>query len=188
MAWYKSSVKKHGWRGWQRNLALSKRGMAIGTEVHGLIESFINNVSYEITEKYPSRQLADSLYDVVNPKIDEYIALEPHLVSNELRLHGTADVIVRMNYCPGLWVGDWKTSYEKSETHPIQLAIYALMWNEQHPGQQIDQGWIARIDKKSKNLNVKIDEYKGLKKYYPVIRALRTIYDYTKTLGEYKSE
>lgn len=186
MAWYKSQVRLHGWRGWQKCLAQTKRGGTIGTEVHTLLESFITKVNQytPISGKYNSEQFADALFDKVNPLVDEWIYPdkngEPHLISNELKIHGTADMIVRLNYETGLWIGDWKTSAQKSGTHAIQLAIYALCWNEQHPDQEIDKGFIARVDKKSKRLTVHIDEYKGLRSYYPVIQALRTIWQYSR--------
>jgi hypothetical protein len=179
LAWYRSAVKKHGWRGWQLCKAQSKRGTTIGSEVHTWLESFITKIPLGLEkDKYNSRMYADALFDEVNPRVDEYVAIEPHLVSNELRIHGTADMIVRLNYDTGLWVGDWKTAAGKSETHPIQLAIYALCWNEEHPEQAVDKGFIARVDKKSKKLGVHIDEYLGLSQYYPVVKALREIYSY----------
>jgi hypothetical protein len=156
--------------------------MRIGTEVHALIEGYIKKEPIKLEwqeDKYNSQQFADALFDVINPRVYEWVAIEPHLKSEKLKIHGTADCIVRMELEPGLWVGDWKTGAHKSNTHPIQLAIYALCWNETHPDQMIDQGFIARVDKKSKGINVKIDEYKGLKQYYPVIRALREIWSYT---------
>lgn len=180
MAWYKASVKKSGWRGWQKCLAQTKRGGTIGTEVHSLIESFIAKHPIRASDKYDSQLFADALFDKVNPLVDEWVSIEPHLKSEVLKIHGTADMIMRLNYETGLWIGDWKTSAQKSTTHPIQLAIYALCWNEAHPDQKIDQGFIARVDKKSKRLDVHIDEYKGLQKYEEVIRALRTIWSYSR--------
>ena len=179
-SWYKSQVKKHGYRGWQLCKAQSKRGMAIGSEVHTLLESFINKKEpeFNITGKYDSQSIADALFDKVNPLVDEWVAIEPHLKSEELKIQGTADAIIRMNLTPGLVLLDWKTSAQKSETHPIQLACYAFCWNEEHPDQKIEQGIIARVDKKSKKLTVHLDEYKPLSQYYPIVRALRTIWEY----------
>ncbi len=181
MAWYKASVKRHGWRGWVKNLAQSNRGQRIGTEVHDLLESFINRTPPPATSgKYDSQAYADALFDKVNPMVEDWVQTETHLVNTEYKVHGTTDMIVRLNHRPGLWIGDWKTSAAKDVlTHPVQLAIYALGWNEANPGQAIDQGFIARVDKKSKGLNVKIDEYQGLKAYFPVIKALREIWTYT---------
>lgn len=188
MAWYKSQVKAHGWRGWLKCLATSKRGMRIGTDVHGLIESFIIKTQYETNPKYNSQAYADALYDAVNPLVEDYVAIEPHLKDESLKIHGTADVIVRIVAHPGLWVGDWKTSASKSETHPIQLAIYAMCWNAEHSDQKIDMGFIARVDKKSKKLGVKIDYYLGLKKYFPIVLALRQIWDYQNKQGGWNKD
>ena len=190
MSWYKASVKKSGWRGWQKCLAQTKRGATIGSEVHTLLESFITNtIILHGESKYDSRSYADALYDAVNPLVEDYVAIEPHVVSDRLKIQGTADMIVRLEDHEPLFVGDWKTSAQKSNTHPIQLAIYALCWNEQHDSdEQITTGFIARVDKKSKKLGVKIDYYPGLNQYYPVIEALRLIYDYSNKQGIYAKE
>src|ERR1700731_555938 len=92
-SWYKSQVKRHGWRGWQLCKAQSKRGMAIGSEVHSWIESFISKEPYPGIvgkDKYNSRQYADALFDKVNPLVDEWVEIEPHLKSDELKIQGTA--------------------------------------------------------------------------------------------------
>ncbi len=181
-AWYKNSVKRSGWQGWLDNLAASNIGMEIGREVHSLIEAFIAKSPLpEISGKYESQAFADALYDKVSPLVDSWEAIEPHLKSERLKIHGTADAIVRLSDAGGLAVLDWKTGASKSNSHPIQLAIYAMCWNEDHSDQLVDKGLIARVDKKSKGLNVKIDEYLGLKQYYPVIDALRIIWEYSKS-------
>lgn len=177
-SWYKFAVRKHGWWGWQLCKAQSKRGTTIGSEVHGLIEGFIQHKPFEVSGKYESQLYADALYDAVNKSVDEYVAIEPHLKNEDLKIHGTADMIVRLNHTPGLWVGDWKTSAAKSETHPIQLAIYKSCWDYEHPDQKLEGGFIARVDKKSKKLGVKQDVYVNLQQYYPVVRALREIWRY----------
>ena len=184
MSWYKSSVRKSGWRGWQRCKAQSNRGMRIGTEVHGLIEGFIKKVPFtEVSGKYNSEQIADALYDKVNPLVKQYLALEPHVVSEAFKVHGTADAIVQLS--EGTTVLDWKTSAGKSETHPIQLAIYGLAWNETHDQKEwVDRGVIARVDKKSKKLTVHLDVYENLSQYYPVVQALRTVWEYSKGGGD----
>lgn len=184
-SWYKQSVKKSGWRGWQRCKAQSNRGMRIGTEVHGLIENFIAKGSMTvkpvISGKYESEAFADALFDKVNPMVKHWIAVEPHVKSEELRVHGTADAIVHVKIDEQFSetaILDWKTSASKSLTHPIQLAIYAYCWNEEHPEELVNRGIIARIDKTSKYRKAKIDDYPNLAQYYPVVRALRTIWEY----------
>lgn len=163
--------------------------MAIGTEVHGLLEKFIATslgAEFEdfapISGKYESEAFADALFDAVNPLVKKWVSVEPHLKSEALKIHGTADAIVEMTLQPEsyeTYILDWKTSAAKSETHPIQLAIYALCWNETcKDDAKVQRGVIARIDKKSKKLGVKLDVYDNLNQYYPVIKALRTIWQY----------
>jgi hypothetical protein len=179
LSWYRNSVFKYGKRGWQKNLATSNRGMKIGSLVHGMIEAYITKapaVPYD--QKYGADRIADALYDKVNPMVQDYIEIEPKVVSERLKIHGTADAIVRLEHGEGLAVLDWKTGASRSETHPIQLACYSLAWNETHPGLQVDKGIIARVDKKTKALNVHIDTYAPLSQYYPVVQALRTIWAY----------
>lgn len=179
MAWYKRSVEKKGWQGWLDNLATSEIGKETGTLVHYYLECLTKKQEIKGEDKYNARSIAQSLYDTVNPTVEEYVEIEPHLVSEELKIHGTADIIYRKVYTPGLRIGDYKTSYDKDISHPIQLAIYALCWNESHPDQMIDVGDIFRVDKKSARYNVKIDEYTNLGQYYPLVRALRLLWSYT---------
>src|SRR5579864_8827430 len=98
-SWYKSQVKKYGWRGWQLCKAQSKRGMAIGSLVHEMLESYITKApSIPHDSKYGADQIADALFDKVNPLVDEWVEIEPHLKSDELKIQGTADAVVRLNY------------------------------------------------------------------------------------------
>ena len=176
-AWYRSSVEKEGWQGWLNNKKKSDEGMEMGREVHSLIEGFIAKQPFEgLSGKYESQQIADALFDKVNPLVTDWIAIEPHVKSEKLKIHGTADAIVFMK--GKTQVLDWKTSASKSNAHPVQLAIYALCYNEKSDLELITTGVIARVDKKSKGLNVKLDVYDNLKQYYPIVEALRTIWSY----------
>jgi PD-(D/E)XK nuclease superfamily len=166
-----------GRRGWQKCKATSNRGMAIGTEVHSLIEGFIKKETFKVSGKYESELYADHLFDAVNPRVQEWVSIEPHVQHAELKIHGTADAVVRLE--DGLAILDWKTSASKSDTHPIQLAVYSMCWNSEHKTHLVDRGIIARIDKKSKKLGVKLDIYENLSQYYPIIKALRLIWEYS---------
>ncbi len=176
-AWYERSVKKAGYAGWQANKAKSDEGKRLGTEVHNILDSFINKLPRPEASNQGDK-LADSLWKAVNPTIDEWVKGDTHVVSNRLKMHGAFDGLVRKRYQTGLVIGDWKTNYSIDPSHPLQLAVYALCWNESNPGQLVDVGEIWRIDKDSKGLNVKIDEYKGLSKYFPLVKALRDIWGY----------
>jgi len=178
-SWYKSSVRKSGWRGWQKCKAQSNRGMKIGSLVHSMLEAYITKVpAVPYDQKYGADRIADALYDKVNPLIETWISIEPHLKSEELKIHGTADAIVKLKEYPGLRVLDWKTAANKSETHAIQLACYSICWNEINPD-KVNTGVIARVDKKSKKLTVHLDVYDNLEQYRPIVKALRTVWEYS---------
>jgi len=139
-----------------------------------LIESFINHTTYEVSGKYDSQAYADALYDKVNPLVMEYVAIEPHVLSEKLKIHGTADAIVRLKDKSELYCLDWKTGAHKSIAHAVQLAVYAYCWDKE----PVTSGLIARVDKKSKKLTVHIDEYPNLSQYYPIVEALRTLWEF----------
>ena len=164
--------------------------MRIGTQVHTLLEAFINHQTLleSPKDKYNSRQFADALFDALNPLVLNWNAVEPHLVNETYKIHGTADAIVTMK--EGLTVLDWKTSASKSITHPIQLAIYALCWNDDPKRSRVDRGVIARVDKKSNKLSVHLDiwpdnnpdlkkRHPPLSHFFPIVKALRTIWQYS---------
>ena len=174
-AWYKHSVEKDGWAGWCANKKKSEDGMALGTQVHSEIEGLIKGEQEACNE-------AQALYDHVEPCIEEWVEIEPHLICNEHKFAGTADAIVEQSNSSGLWVLDWKTSFSKDDAHPIQLAAYAMAWNESRED-KIDKGLIVRVDKKDDLCNVKVDEYLDLHKYFPIVIALRAIWGYTEHEG-----
>lgn len=177
--WYQRAVQKDGWNGWLKCKAQSEEGKRLGTAVHAFLESLTLQKPSEEEEYKNCKEIAQAIFNKVDPMVDEYVKIEPHLISKELKIQGTADIIVRRVYDTGLWIGDYKTSYIKDDIgHPLQLAVYAFCWNEEHPDLIIDKGFIARVDKNSKKLNVAIDEYTDLKQYFPVIKALKVVYDH----------
>lgn len=66
---------------------------------------------------------------------------ECSLVSEKLQYGGTLDTIAVIRN--GLGLLDFKTSAsgEVYEDMVLQLAAYGILWNETHPGQQIDAGY-----------------------------------------------
>lgn len=183
-AWYKHEVEKNGWAGWQACKKRSDDGAKLGSEVHAVIENRIKETTVVVSKE--AYEIGSALFTEAAKRVESWEAIEPHLVSQELRLHGTADAVVRLDNETGLYILDWKTSFKKDISHPIQLAIYAYCWNETHPGLTVDTGLIVRVDKKSTKLTVKIDEYKSLKDFYPIIKALRQVWDYANQQGAWQ--
>lgn len=66
----------------------------------------------------------------------QLIATEQIIVSINLRLGGTIDIVCMID--GKRWLIDAKSSNAIHESHEIQIAAYATMWNEQHPDLPID--------------------------------------------------
>jgi len=60
----------------------------------------------------------------------ELVTTEYHLFSDAHKFAGTADLIVKINN--QLWLIDIKTSNSLHTSHDLQLAAYAIAWNETH--------------------------------------------------------
>lgn len=183
--WYKREVKKHGWRGWQKCEATAERGRRIGTHVHSLVEAMLKGDQYNTGEPprrdLKIREMAILLFTNIDKSA--ILGLEEHLTSDELKIHGTADLI-----CDNK-IYDWKTSNGMDDKgFPLQLAIYAKCWNEKHPDQPIEWGEINRVDKKARKAYLQNKVYGPLTKYYPVIEALRVVWDYVNRQGSWKKD
>jgi hypothetical protein len=197
LAWYKKEVKAHGWRGWQKCLATSNRGKRMGTHVHGLVERGITGKPYTpyLDEKNkilePARRLkqleawSKALLDTFNK--DTPYTIEAKVINKELKIHGTLDAVVTDDEL-GMKIVDWKTSGSIDPSFGVQLAIYAMCWNDQNPDKIVNVGEIQRIDKKSAKNHVQVKLFPDLQKYYPVVHALRTIWDFVNKQGPWKPE
>lgn len=77
----------------------------------------------------------------------EIISAEQPLVSEVHKFGGTPDFVVR-EPDGRLAMGDLKTSNGIYRDHLVQVAAYALVWNEHHPDDQITGGFhVARFSK-----------------------------------------
>jgi predicted RecB family nuclease len=60
----------------------------------------------------------------------ELIVTEYHLFSDNHEYAGTADLVVKIN--DKVWLLDIKTSNSLHTSYGLQLAAYAMAWNETH--------------------------------------------------------
>jgi len=68
------------------------------------------------------------------------VASEVSLISERHRYGGTLDSMMIIEDGVGLAVGDWKTSASVYSDFCIQVAAYAALWDENHPGRPITSG------------------------------------------------
>jgi hypothetical protein len=95
-----------------------------GKEVNWIDENGLTNYSLEVWKMILKFQ---EFYIKIKPKI---IATEYHLFSDNHEYAGTADLIVEIGN--DRWLIDIKTSNSLHTSHDLQLAAYAVAWNETH--------------------------------------------------------
>ena len=106
-----------------------KKASAEGTQVHEMIESYLNGEELKFLEHgipmYPTLVWQMFLrfvdwWEEYNPTL---IEAEVHLFSDKLRIAGTCDLVCEIG--DELWIIDFKTSNNLQTTYDLQTAIYA---------------------------------------------------------------
>jgi len=124
----------------------------IGTMAHEMIEFDLLGLPTKTYVNRDSDQVKHALiaysawekWKEINT-IDEVIATEAKLVSEEHSFGGTIDVVLKMN--DKITLLDLKTSKTISVEYLIQVAAYGKLWNENFPDRPIERYEILRIDK-----------------------------------------
>jgi hypothetical protein len=207
-SWYRSKVKKHGWRGWQWCKAYSNRAMRLGTHTHSLVEAelkhqpepacWLLDTSETLNIREPERRIklvrawAKALLGTTTRHVVKELELK--VIDASRKEHGTIDVLAVEDDGLKFFPKDWKTSGQISIDYPIQLAIYNRCLEAQGY-QMMGYGEIERVDKDLKSAkarangehHVQVKRFDNLAKYYPVIDALHVIWNYVNRIGDFKS-
>lgn len=108
-----------------------------GTYVHNWIEDFVNGEN-------PAMPINADLKRVINDFLEwweksdiEVISSEQVFCSPTRMLAGTADLVCKVD--GKLTIMDWKTGSGIYPEMFMQMAAYALMWEEEHPDQPIER-------------------------------------------------
>ena len=121
----------------------------VGTNVHNLIDQFLQNPGVEFhlvdSEGAPMYSKLEwkmalkalEFFDTVKPQI---ISTEQNIISKTMKIGGTLDLGCRIRNKTA--IVDHKTSNSIQITHWIQLAVYAKLWNEVYPDQQVETCYI----------------------------------------------
>jgi hypothetical protein len=122
---------------------ISKDAMDIGTRVHEYVQFYGTDV---IPPKYDD---CKGYYDAYHEWIIDY---SPELIENEVtvtsKVHGykgTLDKIVRID--GKLVLVDLKTGKYVYESVELQASAYKQAWEEEHPGQVIDELRVLLLEK-----------------------------------------
>jgi hypothetical protein len=115
-----------------------------GTNVHNAIDQCLKGDKINLVnsngnpdytkEEWKMIQRFGSFWESVNPKMT---STELNLISKTIRIGGTLDLVC--DIYGKRWLIDHKTSNGIQDTHYIQLAVYAKMWNEAFPDQPIER-------------------------------------------------
>jgi hypothetical protein len=137
LAQWKKSV------GFNADIILEKAA-AEGSAIHDAIERYLGGEEityhqYNLTEWQCILRFVE-FWQSVQPLLE---ASETIIVSPALRLGGTVDIVCVIN--GERWLIDAKSSNSVHDTMEYQLAAYATMWNEQHPGHKIDRRGILHL-------------------------------------------
>jgi ATP-dependent exoDNAse (exonuclease V) beta subunit len=109
---------------------ISNRAASRGTALHGIIENIINGKEIEVS---PFDLQIYRTVNVVLEHVDNILAVEQMLISDNLRIGGTVDCIAEFQN--ELSIIDWKTSRRKKEKSEIedyflQATFYSLAFEE----------------------------------------------------------
>jgi hypothetical protein len=164
-----------------------KNAADAGTFAHAMVEAKIRGEKWTPPETATPEQLklARLSFDawkewITNSKI-EFVATEPHLVSEEHRFGGTPDAIGKLK--AGICLLDWKTSKGIYAEYLVQLAAYEHLWNLDNPKQTITGGIHAcRFDKTTGGFAHHFWPCEALRPAWKAFLALRSLYDLQKEM------
>lgn len=119
----------------------------IGTLAHGLVEAHIKTgVLPDPTAPEGARSAFEAYRKWASMTRLEIIEQETSMVSEAHQFGGTLDAIGRME--GELCMLDWKTSNGVYQDYLIQLAAYALLWDENRPNEPLAGGFhLCRFSK-----------------------------------------
>ena len=125
-----------------------------GTQVHNAIERYLEGKQVDGLDKTGKTKDNLKVWKMILKFVEfwekhkpELITSEVYVFSDELKIAGTADLIVRIN--GQLWLLDIKTSNYLHDTYDLQLACYAQGWNEcfEEPIERMGILWLKALTK-----------------------------------------
>ena len=112
---------------------ISKKATSLGTDIHKIVEDYLNNKEDYIEKYGPFEKMVFSSFQECLNKIDNILCQESTLYSDVLKVAGRVDCIAE--YDGQLSIIDFKTANKaKEEEHILgyfmQLTMYSLMLEE----------------------------------------------------------
>ena len=108
-----------------------------GTYIHNYIEAFVRGENPEMPINSDLQRVIHDFMEWWNKTDIEVISPEQMFCSPTLKLAGTADLVCKVD--GKLTIMDWKTGSGIYPDMFMQMAAYAIMWEEEHPDQPIER-------------------------------------------------
>lgn len=124
----------------------SKSAADIGSQVHAFAEAFLETGRAELPEDPQARNGALAFRDWHERHSVEPIHVERMVFSKHWWFAGQTDFVGVIDGKFGLL--DFKSSAGLYIEYLLQLGGYAVAWEEE-TGERVNDGWVARLDKKS---------------------------------------
>ena len=112
-----------------------KRASEEGTQVHGMIEDYLNGKELSFLDDFDNPQYNPDVWQMFMKFVDWWETYNPtliepevHLFSDKYKVAGTCDLVCEIN--GELWIIDFKTSNHLQTTYDLQTAIYAQCFEE----------------------------------------------------------
>lgn len=156
---------------------------------NGMADKYMREVPYFSLIEW---QMVLKFVDFVNSVNPVFVANEFNIISVEMRLGGTLDIVCEI-LDPNdkkwyRWLIDAKTSNYIHKTHELQIATYAVMFNEKYPDIPIDKTGILWLKAQTKGPDKTGKKIQGagwqLKEFerpyldaYKIFKHVRVIFD-----------
>jgi len=112
-----------------------KRASEEGTQVHGMIEDYLNGKELSFLDDFDNPQYNPDVWQMFIKFVDWWETYNPtliepevHLFSDKYKVAGTCDLVCEIDR--ELWIIDFKTSNHLQTTYDLQTAIYAQCFEE----------------------------------------------------------
>ena len=155
-----------------------------GSTVHNVIDQSLKGDKIDLVndngkpkyskEEWKMIQRFGSFWRSVNPKL---ISTEQNIISRTIKIGGTLDLVC--DIYGHRWLIDHKTSNSIQDTHYIQLAVYAKLWNEAFPNDKIERCGILWLKASTRG------ESKTGKPKEPVQKKTESTEDFLQRNNEY---
>lgn len=116
---------------------IANKAASEGTQVHNAVDTFLNGGEIHWLDEYGKALYSLDTWKMIlkfadfwNTHKPELVVTEYHVFSDEFKYAGTTDIICKIN--DKLWLLDIKTSNSLHTSYGLQLAAYAVAWNETH--------------------------------------------------------